>query len=233
MQPHIVQQLLDLNRHFYEGQAASFAQSRQQPQPGFAQLQTWLPQPCHRLLDVGCGNGRLGHFLLKQKAISLYTGVDFSEGLLNLAIAAELGNFHQRDLSQPDSLTGLGKFEAVVCLAALHHIPGQTNRARLLMEMKRCLQKNGRIILSTWQFRDSPRQQRKIRDWDEVRLSATDVEANDYLLTWQRGSFAYRYVCMIDEKETAVLAEAARLHILSQFRSDGKEGNLSLYTILA
>jgi len=128
-------------------------------------------------------------------------------------------------------LAGLGHFDTVVCLAALHHIPGKENRVRLVQEMADHLEANGRLFLSTWQFLDSERQQRKIRDWSEVGLSAADVEVNDYLLTWQRDGFSYRYACMIDVAETAELAHAADLDILHQFRSDGQEGDLSLYTV--
>ena len=92
---------------------------------------------------------------------------------------------------------------------------------------------NGRLILSTWQFLNSERQRRKIRDWSEIGLRDADVEANDYLLTWQRGGFSYRYACMIDEAETAELARACGLDIMAQFHSDGQEGDLSLYTVMA
>jgi hypothetical protein len=68
--------------------------------------------------------------------------------------------------------------------------------------------------------------------WDRIDINQDDVEPNDYLLTWRRDGYGLRYVCLIDEAETAVLAEAAGLNIINQFRSDGKEGNLSLYTIL-
>ncbi|MCA9962203.1 MAG: hypothetical protein KC443_24375, partial [Anaerolineales bacterium] len=58
------------------------------------------------------------------------------------------------------------------------------------------------------------------------------VEPGDYLLTWQRSGFGLRYACHIDAGQTARLAADAELRIVHQFRSDGKEGNLSLYTVL-
>ncbi|MCA9946178.1 MAG: hypothetical protein KC449_21990, partial [Anaerolineales bacterium] len=62
MQEDVVQQLLALNREFYDAQADSFAGSRVTPQPGFARLLPHLPDPCPRFLDVGCGNGRFAQF---------------------------------------------------------------------------------------------------------------------------------------------------------------------------
>ena len=68
--------------------------------------------------------------------------------------------------------------------------------------------------------------------WSRIGLSADEVEKNDYLLSWQRSGYALRYVCYIDAEEMATLAKNAGLSVVSQFRSDGREGNLNLYTIL-
>lgn len=232
MRPEVVQQLLALNQTFYDTLAQPFAQSRQRPQPGFSRLLHELPSPCRHLLDVGCGDGRFGRFLHAHHPRISYTGVDFSTRLLAIAQANTKGNFYQRDISQPHCLAGLDHFDAIVCLAALHHIPGRANRLRLLQEMKAHLLPHGRLMLSSWQFLDSERQRRKITGWQDIGLTAADVESHDYLLTWQRDGFALRYVCAIDEEETAVLAQEAGLQILAQFRSDGKEGNLGLYTVM-
>ncbi len=234
MIPEIAQKLRDLNQQFYSALADPFAASRATPQPGFALLWEWVPPAARTLLDVGCGNGRFAQFLFNHQAITQATGVDFSTDLL--AKARQLvpqATFLPRDMTRPGFLAGLGQFDVVACLAAMQHVPGHANRVALLREMGDHLAENGRIFLANWQFMSSPRQRRKVRDWTEAGLTDADVEPNDYLLTWQRSGFGLRYVCQIDAAETAVLAQKAGLHILHQFRSDGKEGNLSLYTILA
>jgi len=58
------------------------------------------------------------------------------------------------------------------------------------------------------------------------------VEEGDYLLTWKRGGMGYRYCCMVDEGQTAELAAEAGLKIVHQYREDGKERNLSLYSLM-
>lgn len=232
MEDNVIQKLLMLNQKFYDGLAAPFAESRSRPQPGFFRILDELPEPCDYFLDVACGEGRLGRFLMARNKIRWYTGVDFSAELLAKAQATTMGDFHQRDMSRPGSLYGLGSYDCVACLAAMQHLPGQTSRINLLNEMKACLQPQGRIIISNWQFLDSERQRRKIVAWEKVDINEDQVDAKDYLLTWQRDGYGLRYVSLIDEAETAVLAEAAGLKIINQFRSDGKEGNLSLYTML-
>lgn len=231
MKTEVAQKLLALNREFYRAQAQSFAETRETPQPGFDRLRSALPRvPCE-VLDVGCGNSRFGHYLQQHNALSHYAGVDFSDELLAQAALRVPGDYFQRDLSQAGCLDNLVHYDVVACLAVLQHIPGYENRLRLLREMKERVEGNGRIFLSTWQFMDSERQRRKLRNWAEIGLSAADVEPNDYLLTWQRDGFGLRHVCLVDETQTAKLAAAAGLHILDQFRSDGKEGNLNLYTV--
>ncbi len=231
MQPEVVQKLLDLNQTFYDSFAESFSRTRKPINPGFDELITAVPVGARSMLDVACGNGRFGEYLLQKDIIQTYTGVDFSAELLKIAQELTGGIVHQRDLTQPDALDGLGQYDLVVCLAALHHIPGHETRRQLLSNMRDCLAENGRIFLSTWQFMDSERQQRKVRNWSEIGLSPADVDANDYLLTWQSGGFSYRYACMVDEAETAVLAEEVGLTIVKQFREDGRERRLSLYTV--
>lgn len=232
MHEDTIRKLLALNQGFYNDLAGPFAESRLRPQPGFHRLLEELPQPCDYLLDVGCGDGRLGRFLQARRAIKWYTGVDFSAELLAKAEATTMGDFHQRDISQPGSLYGLGQYQAIACLATLQHIPGMINRQNLVEEMARALMPSGRIFISTWQFLGSERQQRKIIDWSTVGLSDQDVEPNDFLLTWQRENFGLRYVRQIDENEIARLASESGLQIVDQFRADGREGNLSLYTIM-
>ncbi len=232
MHEDTIRKLLSLNQDFYNDLAGPFADSRVRPQPGFHRLLQELPQPCDYLLDVGCGDGRLGRFLQARRAVRWYTGVDFSAELLARAEAITMGDFHQRDISRPGSLYGLGQFQAITCLATLQHIPGTANRQTLVEEMARALMPGGRIFISTWQFLGSERQQRKIIDWSMVGLSEQDVEPNDYLLTWQREEFGLRYVRLIDEQEIAHLAAEAGLQIVDRYRADGREGNLSLYTVL-
>jgi SAM-dependent methyltransferase len=183
-------------------------------------------------LDVGCGNGRFAEFLQDHNRIGEFTGVDFSEELLADAARNAAGTFYRRNLLEPGCLDGLGIFPVISCLAVMHHLPGKANRLRLLREIKAHLAESGRLLISNWQFMDSPRQRRKVQDWAEIGLTAADVEPNDYLLAWRRGGFALRYACHIGAAETTELAGAAGFTIVHQFRSDGKEGNLSLYTVL-
>ncbi|MDX1413009.1 MAG: class I SAM-dependent methyltransferase [Candidatus Promineifilaceae bacterium] len=233
MEEEAREKLLGINKEFYSQFAESFARTRLAPQPGFKRLLEYIPRAPVSVLDVGCGNGRFGMFLQEQMSDIQYTGIDFSENLLKMAATNVPGSYYQRDLSQVGFLQDTGSFVVISCLATMQHIPGRRNRSIFLQEIRDHLAKGAVIMLANWQFLESPRQRRKIQPWNLVNLREEEVEANDYLMTWQRDGYALRYVCLIDGQETAELASEAGLTVIKQFRSDGKEGNLNLYTILA
>lgn len=233
MQKEIVERLLALNREFYRQFAAPFAETRAYPQPGFIQLIEFIPQPCPNMLDVGCGEGRFGRFILDRNLAEHCTGVDFSQELIDVAAKALDGEFFLRDLSHPGCLEGLGKYNLIACLATLQHIPGRSNRLNLLREMREHLASRGVIVLSNWQFLDSERQRRKITNWSQVNLDPAELEENDYLVSWHRDGTGYRYVNFISPKEMERLAKSTGLKVVEQFRADGREGNLNLYSVLS
>jgi tRNA (uracil-5-)-methyltransferase TRM9 len=232
MEPDIATRLLDINKKFYSEFAEQFAQTRSTPQPGFSKLLDYLPQPCYTVIDIGCGNGRFGIFLSLFKNRIVYTGVDFTDSFLEMANTSIVGEYIARDISQPGFLKGQGKYDLAVCLATLQHIPGKQNRVVVLKEMADHISDHGRIFLSNWQFIESERQRRKIIDWQQIGLSPDDVDKNDFLLSWRRNGLGKRYVHLIQPSEMSWLATRAGLVIINEYRSDGKEGDLNLYTIL-
>lgn len=232
MKDATIKKLVDLNANFYRSLASPFTASRPAAQPGYQRLLPYFPQQPLEVLDVGCGNGRFGRFLLENRPLEIYTGVDFSKEMIENSSDFP-GQIMIRDLSQPGCLAGLGNYGPIVCLATLQHIPGRANRLRLLGEMAGHLAENRTVIISNWQFMSSERQKRKLRPWSTIDLDPEDVESNDYLLSWQRGGSGLRYVAYIDSSEIAELANSAKLRVAEQFYADGREGNLNLYTILA
>lgn len=233
MRTEIVERLLALNRDFYQRFATSFAETRTIPQPGFFRLMEFIPRPCPKMLDVGCGEGRFGRFVSEHDLVEHYTGVDFSQELIDIAASSLGGEFFLRNLCRQGSLSGLGNFNLIVCLATLQHIPGRSNRLILLREMSYHLAAGGVNLLSNWQFLDSERQRKKIADWSQVNMDPAELEENDYLISWHRDGVGFRYVHYIDSNEMQWMAESVGLRVSEQFRADGREGNLNMYSILS
>jgi 2-polyprenyl-3-methyl-5-hydroxy-6-metoxy-1,4-benzoquinol methylase len=238
MDENTVEKLLTLNRAFYAGFAESFADSRTLSDPALTSILPYIAEGA-RVLDVGCGNGRLALLLDQERAGMTYVGIDAVPELVEVgrAQAGRLGistEFHILDISQPswgDPFRG-ESFDYVVTLAVLHHIPSFRLRARTLREMAELLAPRGRILLSTWQFIDSDRMRRKIVDWTEAGIPAEALETGDYLLDWNRGGRGLRYCHLVDETELRQLAAESGLSLRSTFRAGGREGNLSLFAVL-
>ena len=230
--------LLSLNRTFYARFAAAFSSTRFGAQPGYARIIRYFPRLCH-VLDLGCGNARFAHFLDTRAEQATYLGVDVSPGLLHRAreqaarLARVRGRFLLLDLGEPGwaSVLDAARFDVVLALAVLHHIPGAAYREAFVREAASLLRPGGYLILSNWRFLHSARMRRKIVPWARIGLTEADVEPGDYLLDWKKEGYGYRYVHHITEEEAERLAASAGLAVVEQFRSDGREGDLSLYSV--
>jgi len=204
--------LISLNRDFYDTFAEDFSESRETINEGIKRSLALLD--LSRVVDVGCGDGRVSQLL---PSTSFYVGVDFSEKLIGRAAA--LGSYVLANLSSPLPFTP-GSFSAVVCYAALHHLP---DRLSPLISMANLLKPDGRLVISVWQFIHLERFKKKIEQ---------DLGNGDYLLTWERGGHGVRYVHQVTEDEIKRLAAGTSLSIEKMYYADGKTNDLSLYAIL-
>jgi len=239
MDEKTTERLLALNREFYATFARIFAASRSVSDPALVCILPYIPQRA-RVLDVGCGHGRLAILLDRERPGATYLGVDAVPELIGLAraqadqfttISAE---FRVTDVSRPGWAAPLSgaPFDCAVALALLHHIPGFDLRVRVLREIAGLLKPGGCLILSTWQFLESERMRRKIVDWAEAGIAEEVLEPGDYLLDWKREGRGLRYCHLVDEAEVERLAAGSGFRVRETFHAGGREGNLSLFAVL-
>lgn len=239
METKIIERLLALNHKFYTDFAETFANSRSVSDPALTAILPYLPQRA-RVLDVGCGNGRLALLLDRERLGGTYVGVDAIPALIAVARdqAGQLDNtattFCIADVTNSDwvGLIPQEPYDCAVVLAVLHHIPSFELRARILRDVHGMLKPGGYVILSTWRFLSSARIRRKIVDWSEVDIAEGRLDAGDYLLDWKRGGRGLRYCHMVDADEVQRLAEESGFRVRETFRAGGREGNLSLFAVL-
>lgn len=233
------QRLLALNRQFYDEFADPFAESRGFEQPGIRQALDFLPAT-GRLLDVGCGNGRLAHVLERADRPVEYLGIDSSARLLEIArrqsaaLRSVQAQFLEIDITEHgwSSILPGGRFEAIAMLAVLHHLPGWQSRCNCLVALRELLGADGRIVVSVWQFMNEARLKRKVVPWSAIGLSDEQVEPGDVLLDWQRGGRGLRYCHLVNETELAALAKATGLVLTDVYYADGRSQRLNLFGVL-
>jgi len=89
-----------------------------------------------RVLDVGCGSGRIGEFAL-QAGAGAYVGIDFSEPMIELA-RARLQRFEERaQLLVADFLDADldGPFDVVLALGLFDYLPAPHRFTRRMFEL--------------------------------------------------------------------------------------------------
>ena len=240
MQSNIAQQLLELNREFYQTFADHFSTTRGRIQPGVRSVIQRLPSDT-TILDLGCGNGELARELPRTGWHGKYIGLDFSPGLLENCLAYNASSvdknepsccFFQADLTSPDwhqVLKGQTGFQYIFAFAVLHHIPSEALRMQLLDQVRSLIHPDGFFVHSNWQFLNSPRLVERIQEWPLVGLTLDDIDPGDYLLDWRSGGTGLRYVHHFDQDELAYLAKESGFLVSENFYSDGATGNLGYY----
>lgn len=139
-------ELIALNQRSYNEIADEFQASRPEIWPELKYFSK-LVQKGDRILDLGCGHGRLIK-LFEQTTID-YHGFDLSRNLIESArqkypeFSFRVGD--ARRLPYQDSL-----FDSVWLIALLHHLP-EAAAARVLSEAVRVVKPGGRIIITVWQ----------------------------------------------------------------------------------
>jgi len=103
-----------------------------------------IHQTASRILDLGCGDGRLLAIVLEHFPQASGIAVDFSPAMLTRARSRFSGNprvsVHEHNLDQP--LPDFGEFDAVVSGFAIHHLTHERKRA-LYEEVFRALKPGG------------------------------------------------------------------------------------------
>lgn len=239
MRPAVEERLLKLNREFYQAFAADFSATRERLQPGVRRVIERLPRAAS-ILDLGCGNGALARGLAARGFTGRYLGLDISPAILEIArtgmpATSSLGaRFLPADLASPDWSAAIpDTFDVTVAFAVLHHLPGEARRLAFLCQVRSRLSATGQFILSHWQFLRSSRFTGRIVPWETIGLRPEDGDPGDYLLDWRRGGRGIRYVHHFGDGELATLAGRAGFRVVESFESDGREGRLSEYVVMA
>ena len=181
-----------------------------------------------RILDWGCGNGRLIH-LLKDRSIH-YIGVDQSEEMIRLA-EQEFKKECVEGWVSFQVIPGLPpwplkdrQFDGIFSIASFHHLPTKQQRYAVVKEMARVLKDDGFLVLTTWNL---------MSDWAlEHRTKGVWQEADEpgaYWIPWksQDGTvLAERFYCHLEPADLEDAVVRAGLQVTACYwSSESKESN--------
>ena len=240
MHSSTLQQLININQNFYQTTAHQFSESRQFAWPGWQPLLPYIRSSPQTIIDIGCGNGRWCKFLIsKNIKINKYYGIDFDQTLLNLAKKScpyPWANWLEFDITEPSIILDHLKSQPITligCFGLLHHLPSFNLRLALINQLIKLLSLNGIISISFWQYHLDPRFNSKVIDWSTNSINPSDLEPNDYLLSWQNNPQALRYVHVFNNQEiNKLISKLASVKIINQYKSDGKSNNLNHYVVI-
>jgi ubiquinone/menaquinone biosynthesis C-methylase UbiE len=169
-----------------------------------------------RVLDLGCGNGRL-FTSLRERDVK-YVGVDVSEGLLREAAKKhkkakfKVGSFNKIPYKRP-------YFDKVFCVASFHHIPSKEYRIKALKEIKRVLKKDGTVAISVWNLWQ--KRYRKFVFESLFRLNKYDF--GDTFIPWSK-SGVKRYYHAFTIYEMRSLLRDAGFYLVDEVYVNNKSG---------
>lgn len=245
-----IQKLAELTHDFYTTTHEAFDQTRQLPWQGWYQLVPHIKAlAAHEpltILDLGCGNGRFAQFLEQQltdighRLLGIDANTELLERAQRLSFTKLRCNWKKSDfvsrllagqpLVEPDDIQG--RASLIVAFGVMHHIPSFELRRQFLAQCLELLLPGGLLVVTFWQCGALDNLLKRARHPDEFNLEATQLEANDYLLDWQRGTPAVRYCHWVDEHEEQRLLDTLGVTKELSFLADGKTGSDNRYLIL-
>lgn len=193
----------------YNSFAGQFSQTREYLWDDINPLLKYIKEN-DKVLDIGCGNGRLYH-VLKEKQIQ-YTGLDLSEELIKIAKTKypeadfKVGDMKKLPFGSAQDKAG---FDVVFCVAAFHHLATAEERLQTLREMKRVVKPGGKILLINWNL---------LGEWGIGKVEKGDYKrfGNDFSVPWKNSAgkvLGERFYHAFTLDEIELLCKEVRLRV--------------------
>jgi ubiquinone/menaquinone biosynthesis C-methylase UbiE len=219
MTPQDAEKISESIQAGYNAVASDFSRTRQKMWPEVVEQAELIPEGS-RVLDLGCGNGRL-YQLFQGKTIE-YLGIDISAGLIaeaqkkypNAKDYFQVGDTLKTNL--PDSI-----IDTVFSIAVLHHLPSETVRRQAINEMFRLLKPQGIAIITVWNLW-------RPKFWithlktllKQSRLENITLTAGDILIPWNTGDKFMRYHHAFTLRELKKMLNHAGFQVMHTTKAD-------------
>ena len=156
------------------------------------------------IYDLGCGNGR-NMFYKNLKFIGVDNCTNFLKICKNKNLDVIEANITNIPLKNNSA-------DAIICIAVFHQLSNYDNRIKALLEFKRLIKPEGKILLSVWS-KKQPAKTRRTFD----KYGDNIVLWNNYGTIYER----YYYIFKIDEIKS--LFKKTGLKLINNFHDCGNE----------
>ncbi len=201
--------LLKYSQEVYDNIAFGFSKTRQGFWSDLNFITNYIEND-QKILDLGCGNGRLLN-ILQNKKIE-YIGIDNSEKLL-IQAQQQYPDFREKFL-KADALNLPfidDEFDRIISIAVLQHIPSKAYRIKFLEEAFRTLKKEGKLVLTVWLVKNGSSYYRSVNNiLNNVKsfFGFSKMDVNDLLIPFKvdnKTNLGNRYVHAFSLKELKAL----------------------------
>ena len=131
-------------KNIYEEIASHFDNTRVYTWNWISSFVNSLPKNSN-ICDVGCGNGR--NMMFKDYN---FIGIDNCRAFVDICKSKNLEVVEANMTNLPFENN---KFDAIICIAAFHHLYTNMAKIECLLELKRIVKNDGKILLSVWSKR--------------------------------------------------------------------------------
>jgi ubiquinone/menaquinone biosynthesis C-methylase UbiE len=135
----------------YDQVADHFNLTRQKALPSqLIQFKQYLANG-QRILDLGCGSGRIIRVLKDFEIDCVFT--DISEKQLNYARKEDRGKIKSAEFIVQDILDSSfpkNKFDVIFCIATFHHLKTRKDRIKFLKNVYSWLKPDGYFLMTNW-----------------------------------------------------------------------------------
>lgn len=174
-----------------------------------------------KILDVGCGNGRLAE-LFHGRNIK-YTGTDNCQELIDLAKKNYGNHFFVGDILKLSFLKE-HNFDYVFCIAVIHHLPGKELRLEALKQLKSKVKPGGTIVITVWNLWRQKKYRRLIlKFWLLKLLKKNQMDFGDIIFNWKNAdgqATAERYYHAFTKRDLTKLIKKSDLLIDKFYQDD-------------
>ena len=163
-----------------------------------------------KVLDLGCGNARLYQFLSKKRID--YLGIDPSKTLTNLNKKNYPGT--RFEIGDGLDLKYKNKFDIIISIAVLHHIPSKELELNFLQNCHKALKPNGKLFLTVWN-----RWQDKFKKYFSMTKLYSDMTKNDLIVPW-KNTKSKRFIHAFTKEGLKNLAKKSGFSNINCYYSD-------------